>query len=650
MNRAEGYKLLIVSLNSSYIHMSLAAWRLKAAIDFAVTSFKISDAAEYSSAISVPINVKVAEYTINDSMDSILRDIYFKGADAIAFSCYIWNIEYITCICTRLRELMPEVLILFGGPEVSYTPFETLEHCSFADMIICGEGETVLTDIIMTLGTNRKFVSDRESAALLLSSEKRNGVVIREPDGKIDGNSMFLIEDGFSGLPTPYTHEMLASINRRIAYVESARGCPFNCSYCLSSTFCGVRTEEMEKLKSELKLLINNGAPLIKFVDRTFNWNNARTIEIWEYICSLDTNSRFHFEVDPALLNAHQINVLKHAPKGRIQIEAGIQTMNPKALEAVNRRKDQRTALNNIKEVSSFGNVHVHVSLIAGLPFDNKELFINSVSDVFAASPQQIQLGFLKLLKGSKIRVESGMHCYTTDPYPPYTVYSNKWMDFKDISELKDVSFVIDNYWNSGRAKCLLTMAHDIAGLNFICEAAVYFRNTGYLEVRLSPSSLYEAMFKFIASGQKIVKPEVGREILLFDCLKKEGPRGIPREIAEIYTESDAFKKKCRDILENRDVIASMLPHYLDLESKKIIRKVFIKQFCLSDVTIRYIVRNGIIMEEIKQEGVKPEGNAQKCNKTTTGEQKKVAVLFDTGFRNCVTGLYNHIVLGTLPE
>jgi radical SAM superfamily enzyme YgiQ (UPF0313 family) len=267
----------------------------------------------------------------------------------------------------------------------------------------------------------------------------------------IKGNDCFSLIDNLDSIPTPYTEEMLSAAGGRIIYYESTRGCPFSCSYCLSSTFEGVRYFSLERVKKELQKLVNAGVRQIKFVDRTFNANRERAKEIIRFIISLGGTTNFHFEAAADLFDSEMLDILAAAPKGLIQFEIGIQTTNNKTLEAINRRTDLGRVFQNVNKLNSIGNVHIHVDLIAGLPYENMGSFKNSFNEVYALEPHQLQLGFLKLLKGSRIRDESKVYGYVFRDYAPYEVMQNSCISFDEILELKNVEDMVERYYNSGR-------------------------------------------------------------------------------------------------------------------------------------------------------------------------------------------------------
>jgi radical SAM superfamily enzyme YgiQ (UPF0313 family) len=422
-------KTIIAALNSKYIHSALAPWYLK---EYCGSSFG---------------EIKVMEFTINNNIDQILSGIYSECPDVAAFSCYIWNISLVLKIAHDLKKVSPHTVVVLGGPEVSFDAEELLNQNPFVDYIVEGEGERafkkLLQDICKVNGLNER--PGKKSAVY------RDESLIYELDE----------------LPSPFSDEMLNALGDRIAYFESSRGCPFSCSYCLSSTFIGVRYFSMNRVRRELIKLIDRGISQVKFVDRTFNCNKNRAMEIFEFIIRNGGNTRFHFEAAADLFDEEMIDLLSYAPRGMIQFEIGVQTTCGRALSAVDRRTDLNKVFRNINKLRELKNIHLHLDLIAGLPFEDYSAFKNSFNDVYALEPHQLQLGFLKMLKGSKIRKEKELYLYRFREYPPYEFLSNKYLPYNDVIDIKGVEEVLERYYNSQKFKYSLVYIITYFAYNF---------------------------------------------------------------------------------------------------------------------------------------------------------------------------------------
>ncbi|HHW48406.1 MAG TPA: B12-binding domain-containing radical SAM protein, partial [Clostridiaceae bacterium] len=392
-------RTVLVALNSKYIHSSLAPWYLKAACGDGCGE------------------IIVLEYTINDDIENVLGEIYSLKPDVAAFSCYIWNIGKALRLSENLKKVLPSVKIVLGGPEVSFDAEKIMEENQFIDYIITGEGEAAFKSLLTAL----KDLKDEPEKSLLSSI----GSLVYRFDGNIFSNNPCELIKDLDQIPSPYTGEMLASTSDKVVYFESSRGCPFSCSYCLSSTIDGVRHFSLDRVKSELFKLIKAGVKLVKFVDRTFNCNKARAKEIFKFVIEHGENTAFHFEAAADLFDDEMIEMLSQAPSGRIQFEIGIQSTNMQTLAAVNRKSNLDRVFDNVRKLRQHGNIHLHLDLIAGLPYEDFCSFKTSFDAVYSLKPHNLQLGFLKMLKGSKIRREAYKYSYNYRSYPPYEVLGN---------------------------------------------------------------------------------------------------------------------------------------------------------------------------------------------------------------------------------
>ncbi len=441
---------LIIAINSKYIHQALSVWYLKA------NCRKACD---------------VLEFTINEPVDSVYREIFSHMPKTIAFACYIWNIDMVLRLAQMLKKALPDVTIILGGPEVSYDSVEILEKYDFIDYIICGEGEqafdSLITDNIIT-----------------------EGVTHRTSQG-INKGQFQLVAD-LDSISSPYTDEMLSNVPYGSVYYEASRGCPFNCGYCLSSTFKGVRRFSFDRIKRDITRICESGVKQIKFVDRTFNCDAQYTIDFINWLKDNTGDVNLHFEVASDLLNDELIELLGALPSGKVQLEAGVQSMNRQTIEAVSRRTDLDKVLSNARRIMSQGNIHLHLDLIAGLPYEDYNSFKKSFDLVYSVNPHNLQLGFLKLLKGSRLRREEE-HDFKFDDYAPYEIISNKYISAQELIHLHKVEDVLDRYYNSGRFTKTLEYLVTDSPFDF------YERFADFAEFTSSPSAdvLYERLYQF---------------------------------------------------------------------------------------------------------------------------------------------------------
>ncbi|MBQ7352817.1 MAG: DUF4080 domain-containing protein [Clostridia bacterium] len=410
--------VLLCAINSKYIHSSLAVWCLAGGIkEFAPE-----------------INVKVMEATINEKFDEIYAKILSEKFDIIGFSTYIWNLELVLKISEKLKSETNKTIVL-GGPEVSYNSKELIRKYSFVDFILCGEGE-------------RSFAFLCKKAPL----NEIDGLCYRMGGEIYENKSKILLENP----PSPYIPEYFDSLNGRIAYIETSRGCPFNCAFCLSGRCEGVRFFDIEQTKKNILKLANSGASTIKFIDRTFNADRKRAIEIFKFIIGnygkkVPPSVCFHFEIEGELIDDDTINVLKDAPEGLFQFEIGIQSFNSKTLESIERKSNLDKLVEKIKQIISLGNIHVHVDLIIGLPYEDMKSFANSFNKAYELNAHMLQIGFLKVLHGANIEKMKDKYKYVYSDRPPYEILSTQWLTFAEIESLHLLEDVFEKMYNSNR-------------------------------------------------------------------------------------------------------------------------------------------------------------------------------------------------------
>lgn len=469
-------KTLLIAINSKYIHTNLAVRSLRAYADCG----------------------EIREYTINENPSATLADIYRQKPDAALFSCYIWNIGCVLRVAACLKQVLPDVKIILGGPEVTYRAEEVLEKNSFVDMIICGEGERVYKHLC-----ENGFVPDSV-----------NGTVYRKEGHIISNPPMELICD-LTEIPFAYTDEDMRANSGKLIYYESSRGCPFRCSYCLSSTAHSVRWRDVETVKSELLFFMRHKVPIVKFVDRTFNADKKRTHELVKFMIDNAAETTFHFEVAADIIDEPLLELFKTAPKGLFQLEIGVQSTNPDTIRAIDRVTNFEKISSTVQQINSFDNIHMHLDLIAGLPYEDLNSFKRSFDNVFALRPQMLQLGFLKMLHGTKIRSQYKEFEYKALPEPPYEVLSNKFISYDDILVLKSVEDIVEKYYNSGVFKNALEflLRNYMSPFDMFYDIALYFSKKGHEKVSHSQTALYDILAQFYTE-------RFNRKDAFFDCLK----------------------------------------------------------------------------------------------------------------------------------
>lgn len=457
-------KLVLTALNAKYVHTNLAVRYLK----------------EYSKNLEYQCLIK--EFSINDQLENILEATMEEKPDVIAFSCYIWNIEMVIKLSTLIKKINKNIEILYGGPEVSYDGKEFLQGVD-GDYLIEGEGEEPF----------RQFVLYKLNRG---SIEEIPGLLYKDGQGNIKGKSNFDLLD-MNRLPFPYRDEL--EFKNKIIYYEASRGCPFNCKYCLSSTIRGVRFRELDLVKEELTLLMERGVALVKFVDRTFNANRDYARKLWQYLKEVDSSTCFHFEISADLLTDEDIELLSSVPKGRFQFEIGVQSTNEQVVRNIARTMNLEKLGHRVKELCLANNIHLHLDLIAGLPGESFESFKESFNRVYSFGPHVIQLGFLKLLKGSKMKEEEEQWGMVYSPYPPYEIIRNNDISYEELLILKKVETIVDKYYNSGNFNNILSylMANFNSAFDFFLSLAKFFQKKGYFNRSISGVEYYRIFIEF---------------------------------------------------------------------------------------------------------------------------------------------------------
>ena len=493
-------KILLAACNAKYIHSNLAVYNLK------------SCSGEYSS------SVVVKEYTINQIRDDILKDIYLEQPDVVCFSCYIWNISFVRELVPDLKKILPQVEFWAGGPEVSYDAVEFLKKNPVFFGVMVGEGEETFHELA-------GYYIERKPETL----SGIRGVAFRDENKGRD-----IVHTGWRELmdlsKVPFAYSNLTEFKNRIIYYESSRGCPFSCSYCLSSIYNKLRFRDIELVKKELQFFIDNKVPQVKFVDRTFNCKHDHAMEIWRYITENDNGiTNFHFEISADLLRAEELALMKTMRPGLIQLEIGVQSTNPQTIKAIRRTMDFEKLKGIVEQIHSFGNIHQHLDLIAGLPYEGYDSFHKSFCDVYALRPEQFQLGFLKVLKGSHMMEMTGEYQILYKDREPYEVLSTAWLTYGEILRLKMVESMVEVYYNSGQFKNTLVFLEKYFDDPFRMYEALgrFYEKKGYSEISHSRMRRYEILMEF-AGEQKEIPSEALSDVMLLDLYLRENLKNRP--------------------------------------------------------------------------------------------------------------------------
>ena len=490
-------KILLAACNAKYIHSNLAVYDLQAY------------AAKYAD------HIILKEYTINQQKDDIMRDIYLEHPDVVCVSCYIWNISFVKELMADLTKILPDADFWAGGPEVSYDAEKFLSENPEFTGVMVGEGEETFQEL------SGYYVKKNPEKL-----ENITGICYRDGE-KIIHNGWRQIMDLSS---IPFIYKDLSEFKNRIIYYESSRGCPFSCSYCLSSVDKKLRFRDIEMVKKELQFFIDHKVPQVKFVDRTFNCKHDHAMAIWKYINNHDNGvTNFHFEISADLLREEELQEMSTMRPGLIQLEIGVQSTNPDTIKAIHRTMDFEKLKGIVDRIHSFGNIHQHLDLIAGLPYEDYDSFRNSFNDVYALKPQQLQLGFLKVLKGSNMMEMCREYGIVYKNREPYEVLSTKWLDYDHVLKLKNVENMVEVYYNSGQFQKTLEYAESFFPDAFsIYEGlGIFYMEKGYGDVSHTRMRRYEILLEYLETVPGISRAEVADRMIL-DLYLRENLKSRP--------------------------------------------------------------------------------------------------------------------------
>ena len=531
-------KVLLAAINAKYIHSNLGIYSLKTYGEKMLKEWGLAEQAEIS----------LAEYTINHQMEQILQDIYKRKPDVIGFSCYIWNISYVKVILADIKKVLPDVKIWAGGPEVSYHGEAFLKEEPAVDLVMMGEGEITFAHFLKALleGEDLKQVP---------------GLMVRNADGTFTDTGFRQVMD-MSQIPFPYAFMDMKELEHRIIYYESSRGCPFSCAYCLSSIDKKLRFRSLDLVLPELEWFLQAKVPQVKFVDRTFNCKKSHAMAIWQYIRDHDNGvTNFHFEIAADLLDKDELDLLSTMRPGLVQLEIGVQSTNEKTLEAIRRKTDIEEIREITETINSWHNIHQHLDLIAGLPWEDLESFKKSFNDVYEMEPEQLQLGFLKVLKGSYMEELIPTCDLLYSAAPPYEVLCTKWLSYGDVMELKDIEEMTEVHYNSRQFTCTLKELEKEFDTPYemFSFMAGYYNKNHLFGISHSRIARYEILWKIIQERlekngkcETQGKPENGgvsekleqyRDLLMTDLYLRENVKSRPTFARDLSDSKDFVRE-----------------------------------------------------------------------------------------------------------
>jgi len=539
-------KILLTAVNAKYIHSNLAVYNLKAYAN------------EYKD------NIEIAEFTINQYTEDILIKIYEKQPQIIAFSCYIWNIGIVKELITEINKIMPDTKIWTGGPEVSYIAKEFLEEYPQVTGVMVGEGEMIFANLAKYYVDDLPGIND-------LSQIK--GIVYREADRILATRAEEILD-----LSTiPFIYDDLTVFENKIMYYESSRGCPFSCSYCLSSIDKKLRFKRLDIVQTELKYFLENKVSQVKFVDRTFNCNRSHALAIWKFIHENDNGiTNFHFEISADLLREEELQLMKQMRPGLIQLEIGVQSTNLQTIKEIDRTMDLGKLSEVVHIVNQFGNIHQHLDLIAGLPYEDLKSFKQSFNDVYRMKPNQLQLGFLKILSGSKMYQNANEYRIVYKNIPPYEVLYTKWISYDDIILLKKIEEVVEIYYNSGQFRNTIKCLEREFSTPFEMYEQLSIHYSSYIlnNEKHSRITRYEILLEFI-SKEVQDKYEIFKNLLVLDVYLRDNIKTRPAFARSLSPYSESIRQIYMIEEENR----KLLPDYLEYNHKQLGKMTHIEVF-----------------------------------------------------------------------
>ena len=609
-------KVLLVGINAKYIHSNPAIYSLLAYA-------KKQGFGEYT---------EIAEYTINQQREQILMDIYEKQPDVVAFSCYIWNIDMVLHLIGEVHQVLPKVDIWLGGPEVSFHPDQLLKKYSYVSGIMIGEGEETFSELVSNYVKLDKAYLKQDVFSKIAGLYLDTGYTPERCCMNLDD--------------IPFFYEDLTDFENRIVYYESSRGCPFRCSYCLSSIDKQLRFRSLNLVKQELLFFLENKVPQVKFIDRTFNAKHEHCMEIWSFIKEHDNGiTNFHFEISADLLKKDELEILSSMRDGLVQLEIGVQTTNPQTIQEINRTMNLDKRQSSVEKINATQNIHQHLDLIAGLPYEDYESFHKSFNDVYRMRPEQLQLGFLKVLKGSAMEEKSEEYGIVYHHDAPYEVLYTNWLSYADVIRLKGIEEMVELFYNSGQFVYTIAYLEYVIGDAFMMyeRLARFYKEKGLLTASSKRISHYENLLEFVQNEYDELAV-LFKELLIFDCYLRENMKTYP-EFAKhheiVKSESDAEmqtvikditdyeKSYCRYLYQTEEEKRELLPNHMVYDSKQMAKMTHVEFF-------RFPVweKN---LEKLTQEYKDNDCISKVLN----------PVLFDYSTRNCITNACRYVVINS---
>ena len=598
-------KFLLVAINAKYIHSNLGIYSLKAYAEKELRKKKkaalvspgeivsgvaeagaqgaeweadgavVTETQSVAGVSSGQVQVEIAEYTINHQMDQILQDIYRRKPDVIGFSCYIWNIQYIRPFLKDIPKVLPDVKIWMGGPEVYYRAESFLKEEPTVTGVMVGEGEATLAELAEVYGeaeaASKAGIGSYHMDAHL---EQVRGIVFRKTSGEILHTPVRPL------LPMdeiPFSYNNLEGMEHRIIYYESSRGCPYSCSYCLSSIDKTVRFRSLDLVMKELDYFLERKVPQVKFVDRTFNCKKSHALAIWRYLLEHDNGvTNFHFEISADLIDEEELEVMEQMRPGLIQLEIGVQTTNPDTITEIRRKMNLDRLKQVVDKINGFHNIHQHLDLIVGLPYENYERFCQSFDDVYWMRPEQLQLGFLKVLTGSYMAEKTQDYGLLYHQEPPYEVLATKWLDYGQVLRLKAVEDMVEVHYNSGQyTETLREMEQHWASPYAMFEAlADYYERLGYTGIAINRLTRYEILFGFLQETEP-EKTERYRDLLTYDLYLRENIKSRPAFLRD----ESPWKTLRREFFQGEEKEPKYLKGYEGYDSRQMAKMAHLEVF-----------------------------------------------------------------------
>lgn len=540
-------RVLLIAVNAKYIHSNPAVYSLRAYAQAALGN-------------QPEVGIEIAEYTINQNTENILADIYRHRPDIAAFSCYIWNWNTIQELLPELPKLLPDTKLWLGGPEVSFHAEKILAQYTQLTGIMVGEGEETFTQLVRFYHAPKGQLQDIPGLVL--------------PQGRTQPREL----TDMSKLP--FLYEDLGKFQNRIIYYESQRGCPFRCAYCLSAIDKSVRLRDIETVKKELQYFLDHKVSQVKFIDRTFNCNAAHALAIWRYLLENDNGvTNFHFEIAADLMTEEELEVLKQMRPGLIQLEIGVQSTNEQTLHAINRYMSLEHLRQVVDKIHSFHNIHQHLDLIAGLPYEDYDSFVTSFNDVYAMRPQQLQLGFLKVLKGSPIEEKAEEYGIVYNSRPPYEVLYSRWIPYDDVLRLKGIEEMVELYYNS----CQFTHTLPVLEKEFSSPFALYealsqyYEEKGYYINTPARAYRYQVLLEF-AQQKAPARSELYAQLLTFDMYLRENLKSRPA-FALCWQQGEEEKEQVRAFYRQEAQTPQYLTGYEGYQPQQLMKMTHIEYF-----------------------------------------------------------------------